>query len=44
MRRPRTFVGLPQLETPAQAEARNLRRIDALVDRARHREVTSGSR
>jgi excisionase family DNA binding protein len=26
--------GLPQLETLAQAEAQNLRRIDALVDRA----------
>jgi hypothetical protein len=34
MRRPRTFQGLPQLETLEQAEAENLRRIDALIDRA----------
>jgi hypothetical protein len=34
MRRPRTFPGLPQLETLAQAETENLRRIDALTDRA----------
>src|SRR5580700_10740924 len=31
---PKTFAGRPQLETLAQAEARNLRRIDALADRA----------
>ena len=33
MKRPTTFAGLPQLETLAQAEAENLRRIDALTDR-----------
>jgi hypothetical protein len=31
---PRTFAGPPQLETLAQAAAENLRRIDALTDRA----------
>ncbi|HET6328370.1 MAG TPA: hypothetical protein VFG04_27050 [Planctomycetaceae bacterium] len=34
MRRPTTFAGRPQLETLAQAEAQNLRRVDALTDRA----------
>jgi hypothetical protein len=34
MRRPRLLVGQPQLETLAQAQAENLRRIDGLIDRA----------
>ena len=34
MRRPTTFAGRPQLETLAQAQVQNLRRIDALADRA----------
>ena len=33
MRRPTTFAGPPQLETLVQAQAQNLRRIDALADR-----------
>jgi hypothetical protein len=34
MRRPGTFAGRPHLETLAQAQAQNLRRVDALADRA----------
>jgi hypothetical protein len=34
MRRATTLAGLPKLETFAQAEARNLQRVDVLTDRA----------